>query len=71
MIVTYTRVKGQPLTPEQKAMLDALENRPIVYDEDSPAPTPKTMEAFRRAAVERNRRLAREREEAAKSREVL
>ena len=68
MIVTYTRVKGQPLTPEQKAMLDALENRPIVYDEDSPSPTPKTMEAFRRAVIVRNRRQARE--AAAKAREV-
>lgn len=47
-------------------MLDALENRPIVYDEDSPAPTPKTMEAFHRAVIERNRRQAREAAEKAR-----
>ena len=68
MIVTYRLDKDQPLTPEQIAMLDALKDRPIVYDEDSPAPTPETLEAFRRAAMERDRR--RQAREAAEKRDV-
>lgn len=60
MIATYTLKPGQPLTPEQIAMLEALKNRPIVYDEDCPESTPEVLEAFHRAAIERNRRLARE-----------
>ena len=71
MIVTCTIPRDEPLTPEEIAQLEALKHRPIVFDEDCPAPTPKTLEALRLAVIERNHRLAREREEAAKSREVL
>ena len=56
MIVTYKREPGTPLTPEQIGRLDALKDRPIVFDEDSPALTPEAIEGFRRAARERNRR---------------
>ena len=30
----YTRRAGTPLTPEEKAEIAALKNRPIVFDED-------------------------------------
>ena len=49
-------------------MLEALKDRPIVYDEDCPESTPEELEAFHRAAIERNRRKAREAAE--KAREV-
>ena len=68
MTVYYTLTRGQPLTPEEIAMLNALEDRPIVYDEDSPALTPEAIAGFRRSAAERNRRLARETEEAERNR---
>ena len=57
MTVTYELQPGAPLTPEQIRRLDALEDRPIVYDEDCPPSTPEQLERFRRAAHERNRRL--------------
>ena len=34
MIVRKTINVKEPLTPEEKAEIDALENRPIVFDED-------------------------------------
>ena len=49
--------EDQELTPEQIAMLDAAEERPITYDEDCPELTPKTEAAFLRAVAERNARL--------------
>ena len=33
-IVTYFLPKNAPLTPEEEAEIDALEGRPIVFDED-------------------------------------
>ena len=69
MTVYYTLKPGQPLTPEQKAEIEAAMLRPIVFDEDSPDLTPESIAGFRRSAAERNRRKLRERE-AAKGREV-
>ena len=34
VIVTYFLPKNAPLTPEEEAEIDALEGRPIVFDED-------------------------------------
>ena len=58
MIVRSTLKRGEPLTQEQIERLDALKDRPIVFDEDSPELTPETYAAFKRAAAERNARLA-------------
>ena len=70
MIVTYTLDRNTPLTPEQIAQLDALKDRPIVYDEDSPRMTPEMYQAFKRSVVERNRRQLLEREAAEKEQNV-
>ncbi|MBR3570793.1 MAG: hypothetical protein IKN96_08395 [Oscillibacter sp.] len=48
MTVRYTLKRGQPLTPEQIAELDALKDRPIVYDEDCPEMTEEQLKQFRR-----------------------
>ena len=55
MIVEYTLKRGTPLTREQLEELEALKDRPIVFDEDSPELTPETIERFRLAAQDRNR----------------
>ena len=60
MITRMIIPRDEPLSPEEIAQIEALKDRPIVFDEDCPAPTPETLEAFHRAAIERNRRLARE-----------
>ncbi len=36
-----------PLTPEQKAEIAALKNRPIVYDEDCPELTDEELKEFK------------------------
>ena len=66
MIVRYTSDPNIPLTPEEIAEIDALKDRPIVYDEDSPALTPESYAGFMRSVVERNRRQLLEREAAEK-----
>ena len=38
-IVTYILRENEPLTPEEEAELEALENRKPVYDEDNPPMT--------------------------------
>lgn len=48
MIVTYKLEPGTPLTPEQIKRLDALKNRPIVFDEDCPEMTEEQLKKFRR-----------------------
>ena len=58
MMVTYTLHRGQKPTPEQIAQIREAQKYPIEYDEDCPDLTPETYAAFKRAAVERNRRLA-------------
>lgn len=54
MLVTYTIPEGLPLTDEQKRELEALKDRPIVYDEDCPELTPETERALLNAAIQRN-----------------
>ena len=66
MIVRYTSDPNIPLTPEEIAELDALKDRPIVYDEDCPPLTPESYAGFMRSVVERNRRQLLEREAAEK-----
>lgn len=49
--VTYILRKGQPLTPEQKARLEALKqlsDDDIIYDEDCPKLTDEHLSQFRR-----------------------
>ena len=49
--VTYILRKGQPLTEEQKAELEALKqmsDNDIVYDEDCPKQTPEQLKQFKR-----------------------
>ena len=46
--VTYILRKGEPLTDEEKEELRALENRPIIYDEDCPKLTEEQLKQFKR-----------------------
>ncbi|MBR4545296.1 MAG: hypothetical protein IKO14_04910 [Oscillibacter sp.] len=48
MTVRYTLKRGQPLTPAQIAELDALKDRPIVFDEDCPETTEEQLRQFKR-----------------------
>ena len=48
MTVRYTLKRGQPLTPEQIKRLDALKDRPIVFDEDCPEMTEEQLRQFKR-----------------------
>ena len=47
-IVTYILHKNQHLTEEEIKELKALENRPIVYDEDCPKLTKEQLKQFKR-----------------------
>ena len=55
MITIVKHVKGQKLTNEQIAEIEAAKSKPIVYDEDSPELTPAMEKAFALAAKTRNR----------------
>lgn len=55
MITTVKHIKGQKLTDEQIAEIEAAKSKPIVYDEDSPELTPAMEKAFALAAKTRNR----------------
>ena len=48
MIVTFELKPGTPLTPEQIKRLDALKDRPIVFDEDCPEMTDEQLKLFKR-----------------------
>ena len=48
MTVQYTLQRGQPLTPAQIAELDALKDRPIVFDEECPETTEEQLRQFKR-----------------------
>ena len=48
MIVTYNLKPNTPLTPEQIKRLDALKDRPIVFDEDCPEMTDEQLRQFKR-----------------------
>ena len=48
MIVRYRYDPDTPLTPEQIAELDALKDRPIVFDEDCPEMTDEQLRQFKR-----------------------
>lgn len=52
-VVKY--VKGQKLTNEQIAEIEAAKKIPVIYDEDSPELTPAMEKAFILAAKNRNR----------------
>lgn len=47
-MVTYSITPGTPLTPEQIKRLDALKDRPIVFDEDCPEMTEEQLRQFKR-----------------------
>jgi len=50
-MVTYILRKGQPLTPEQEAELEALKQMSdddIIYDEDCPKLTEEQLKRFKR-----------------------
>lgn len=55
MTTTVEYVRGQKLTKEQIAEIEAARDKPIVYDEDSPELTPAMEKAFILAAKSRNR----------------
>ena len=48
MTITYNLNPNTPLTPEQIKRLDALKDRPIVFDEDCPEMTDEQLRQFRR-----------------------
>lgn len=48
MIVKYSYNPDTPLTPEQIKRLDALKDRPIVFDEDCPEMTDEQLRKFKR-----------------------
>ena len=48
MIVTYNLKPNTPLTLEQIKRLDALKDRPIVFDEDCPEMTEEQLKQFKR-----------------------
>lgn len=48
--IKYSELSTE-LTEEEIAELDALEDRPIVYDEDCPAMTEEMLSQFKRANV--------------------
>ena len=48
MIVTYTPKPDAPMSPEQIKRLDALKDRPIVFDEDCPEMTEEQLKQFKR-----------------------
>ena len=59
--VTYILRKGQPLTEEQKAELEALKQMSdddIVYDEDCPKLTVEELKQFKRVNPKRKDRAA-------------
>ena len=55
MITMVKYTKGQQLTVEQIAEIEAAKDKPVVYDEDSPELTPAMEKAFALAAKTRNR----------------
>ena len=55
MITTVKHIKGQKLTNEQIAEIEAAKSKPIVYDEDSSELTPAMEKAFALAVKTRNR----------------
>ena len=60
-IVTYILRKGQPLTKEQEAELEALKQMSdddIVYDEDCPKLTDEQLKKFKRVNPRRNEKAA-------------
>ena len=48
MIVSYHRKHGTPLSQEQIDRLEALKDRPIVFDEDCPPMTEEQLSQFKR-----------------------
>ena len=48
IIVTYDLKPDTPLPPEQIQRLDALKDRPIVFDEDCPEMTDEQLRQFKR-----------------------
>ena len=57
-IVTYILRKGQPLTEEEREVLRALKDRPIVFDEECPELTEKQLKQFRRVNPRRKKQVA-------------
>ena len=55
ILTTVNHIKGQKLTNEQIAEIEAAKSKPIIYDEDSPELTPAMEKAFALAAKTRNR----------------
>lgn len=59
--VTYILRKGQPLTEEQKAELEALKQMSdddIIYDEDCPKLTDEQLKKFKRVNPRRKKQQA-------------
>ena len=48
MTIRYSYNSDTPLTPEQIKRLDALKDRPIVFDEDCPEMTDEQLRQFKR-----------------------
>ena len=57
MIVKYTLKGNPPLTPQEIAELEALKDRPIVFDEDCPEMTEEQLKKLGEASKELNKLL--------------
>jgi len=58
MLVTYSRKRGTPLTPEQIAEIEQAKNLPPVYDEDCPPMTEEQLRQFKRVKPRKENRTA-------------
>lgn len=60
--IHYTLKRGTKITPEEIAMIEAAESRPVEYDEDNPEidpiKTPELYAALVKAVEERNQRIS-------------
>ncbi len=50
-------IRKTPLTDEERKMLEALKDRPIVFDEDCPELTEEQLKRLRRVSPERQKRF--------------
>ncbi len=50
-------IRKTPLSDEERKMLEALKDRPIVFDEDCPELTEEQLKRLRRVSPERQKRF--------------
>lgn len=58
MIVRKIIDISAPLTEEEREEIQALKNRPIVYDEDCPKLSPEQLKKFKRVSPRRKKNVS-------------